>query len=150
MKINIEHTNLSKVEEGFLDKLKEAARIVMKEHARTAREIEISISVVGEKEIRELNLEYRSVDRETDVLSFPQYELIPTDTTYLMLGDIVICRPVCERQALEFGHTYEREFLYLAVHSILHLVGYDHMTEEDKRKMRALEEQLMNKIGVER
>ena len=102
--------------------------------------------------IRELNRDYRNMDSVTDVLSFPQFEQ-PADMPEegeICLGDVVICKEQAERQAEEFGHSFEREIIYLFTHSVLHLLGYDHMTEEDKAGMRAKEEAVMNYLGIGR
>ena len=107
---------------------------------------ELSVSFVGKEEIKALNAEYRGIDRVTDVLSFPQFDDLadlPEDLEY-SLGDVVICREVAEEQGEEFGHGFEREIQYLAVHSVLHLLGYDHVDEgEQKRLMRAREKAIM-------
>ena len=117
----------------------------------------ISVSFVDRKEIRRLNKEYRGVDKVTDVLSFPLYEsgCIPapedlTEDEELALGDVVICEEVCEAQAKEYGHSIEREIIYLFTHSVFHLLGYDHETEEDKADMRAREEEVMSLLGLKR
>ena len=117
----------------------------------------ISVSFVDKKEIKRLNKEYRGVDSETDVLSFPAFEAgaIPAEMELeegeeLALGDVVICEEVCRKQAKEFGHSEEREIVYLFVHSVLHLLGYDHETEEDRQDMRAREEAVMELLGIGR
>lgn len=117
----------------------------------------ISVSFVDKAEIKKLNKEYRGVDRITDVLSFPLYESgqIPgpeelAEDEELALGDVVICEEVCEAQAKEFGHSIEREIIYLFTHSVFHLLGYDHETEEDKADMRAREEEVMGLLGLAR
>jgi len=111
---------------------------------------EISFSLVTPEEIHQLNRDYRQVDRETDVLSFPMLEF-PEDRDMLiydmgipvMLGDIIISLAQAKKQAEEYGNTLEREICYLTVHSVLHLLGYDHMIEEDKKEMRAREKKIM-------
>ena len=113
----------------------------------------ISVSFVDREEIHSLNLQYRGVDRETDVLSFPAMEpgeAFPEDEEEFALGDVVICADVARAQAEEFGHSYERELIYLFVHSVFHLLGYDHEEEEDKADMRAREEAVMNELGITR
>ncbi|MBQ3931398.1 MAG: rRNA maturation RNase YbeY [Firmicutes bacterium] len=117
----------------------------------------ISVSFVDKAEIKRLNKEYRGVDKVTDVLSFPLYEsgYIPapedlTEDEELALGDVVICEEVCEAQAKEYGHSIEREIIYLFTHSVFHLLGYDHETEEDKADMRAREEEVMSLLGLKR
>ena len=118
---------------------------------------EISISFVSPEEIRELNREYRGVDSVTDVLSFPMFDEgwdLPAEELMaeegLMLGDVVICLERARQQAQEFGHSQEREIIYLFTHSILHLLGYDHMTDEDKREMRLREELVLGEMGITR
>ena len=115
----------------------------------------VNIRICGDDAIHEINREYRGVDRATDVLSFPMNELTPgefdaeecerdMDTGAVLLGDMMISVPRCEAQGEEFGHGYEREIMYLTVHSILHLLGYDHVDEgEMKRQMRAREKFIM-------
>ena len=111
---------------------------------------EISLSFVSMDEIHALNRDYRGVDRPTDVLSFPMIEdFEELDEMYggagaeLLLGDVVICLEKALQQAEEYGHSKEREIVYLFTHSVLHLLGYDHMTDEDKKEMRAREEKVM-------
>lgn len=108
---------------------------------------EISISIVTAEEIRDLNNQYRGVDKATDVLSFPLYERgdIPESG---MLGDIVISSEKIKQQAVEFGHSEEREFIYLTIHSLLHLLGYDHIEEDERKEMRTKEKGIMKKIGI--
>ena len=115
----------------------------------------ISVMLTDDEGIRRVNREFRGVDRATDVLSFPLNELRPGDfdpadceadpeTGSLMLGDMMISVPRCENQGEEFGHGYDREIQYLTVHSVLHLLGYDHVDEGPmKRQMRAREKLIM-------
>lgn len=120
-------------------------------------DLEISLSFVDKDEIHRLNKEYRGVDKPTDVLSFPIYESKedlketakdPDGFFELVLGDIVICMDIAKDQAEEFGHSLERELMYLSCHSILHLLGYDHIKEEDKKLMRSKEKIVMKNLGV--
>ncbi len=115
----------------------------------------ISVMLTDDEGIRSVNNEFRGIDRATDVLSFPLNELIPgafnpeecerdMDTEAIMLGDMMISVPRCEEQGNEFGHGYEREIMYLTVHSVLHLLGYDHVDEgEMKKQMRTREKEIM-------
>ena len=110
----------------------------------------VSVSFAMKNEIQRLNKTYRGIDSPTDVLSFPQYNdlnEIPEEGD-ILLGDVVICVEVAMEQAKEYGHSQERELLYLFTHSILHLLGYDHMDEEEKKVMRAKEEAVMEAIGL--
>lgn len=111
---------------------------------------EVSLSIVDKDTIHKLNKDYRNVDRETDVLSFPMDEEAFDDegNPIFLLGDIVICLDVARNQAAEFGHSLEREMMYLICHSTLHLLGYDHIEEDDKAKMRAKEKEVMKNLGV--
>ncbi len=118
-------------------------------------EVTLSLSFVDGEEIRALNRDYRGIDRETDVLSFPAHEAedIPAlkDWKCLgILGDIVINQDRVRTQAEDFGHSEDRESAYLAVHSLLHLLGYDHETAEEKEVMRTKEEAVMARLGLSR
>lgn len=117
-----------------------------------ASNLSLSISFVDAEEIRELNRQYRSVDEVTDVLSFPQWDGVsplPQDREF-DLGDVILCEEVVEQQAEQYGHSKERELLYLFTHGVLHLLGHDHICEEDKKAMRAQEEQIMEQMGLPR
>lgn len=108
---------------------------------------EISLTFVDNEEIRELNKKYRSIDRETDVLSFPLEQdesLFPVP----MLGDIVISAEKALEQSIEYGHSFVREIAYLTAHSMLHLLGYDHMNETEKQTMRKKEKNVMKKLNI--
>ncbi len=124
---------------------------------------EINVNLTDDAGIHEVNLEMRGVDRPTDVLSFPMFDLVPgeppteeddlTDiaTGLLPLGDMVISVERVKAQAEEFGHSFKRELAYLTVHSALHLLGYDHLDEgEEKARMRAREEAAMELLGISR
>lgn len=121
----------------------------------------ISVIVTNDTGIREANRANREVDRPTDVLSFPMFELSPgekpqaewadPDTDKVYLGEMMISLDRANAQAEEFGHSPEREVCYLAVHSVLHLLGYDHMDEGPmKAQMRAREEDILGKLGITR
>lgn len=115
---------------------------------------EVSLSFVNEEKIRQLNKDFRSIDRVTDVLSFPIEDFFNEDREnilekpYLMLGDVVICLDVARKQADDLGHSFEREVMYLTCHSILHLLGYDHIEDDDKKIMRKREKEVMKNLGV--
>ncbi|HBC31198.1 MAG TPA: rRNA maturation RNase YbeY [Clostridiales bacterium] len=108
-------------------------------------DFEISVSFVTNEEIKELNREYRNVDNETDVLSFPMNEEFDGVT---ILGDIVISTQKIIEQASDFAHSLEREMSYLTVHSMLHLLGYDHMCSDEKSHMREKEKEIMKKLKI--
>jgi len=112
---------------------------------------EVSVLFVNDARMKALNAEYRGKDEVTDVLSFPQYESIKDDGVsdpFIYLGDVVISLEQAKRQAEEFGHTLEREIVYLTVHSMLHLFGYDHMTDEEKTEMRAKEKSVLSSLRI--
>ncbi len=120
-------------------------------------EAEIGVTIVDEAEILELNREYREVDKVTDVLSFPQFadreellEDLLDDETETLIGDVVICYDQAVRQSEEYCTGITRELIYLFVHSVFHLFGYDHMEEDERRIMRAREEAVLSSIGVVR
>ena len=115
---------------------------------------EISLTLTDNDGIHALNKQYRGIDAPTDVLSFPQIEYEnteepPTDNE-VMLGDVVISLEKAEAQADEFGHSFEREVAFLTVHSMLHLLGYDHInSEEEEKEMREKQSAIMKELGLE-
>lgn len=122
---------------------------------------EVNVLVTDDGAIHEINLDMRGVDRPTDVLSFPMFELAPGEkpgeedadpaTGLVPLGDMVLSLERAQGQAEEFGHSVEREVSYLAVHSVLHLLGYDHMDEGPmKAQMRGREEEILSGLGITR
>ncbi len=144
------------VSEEILEKMGKAAVYAIQSERideLDADRCEVSVTFVEPEEIRRLNREYRNVDRVTDVLSFPQFadleEEVP-EVGEICLGDVVICKDRAAEQAEEFGHSFEREIIYLFVHSILHLLGYDHEEEDDKKQMRAREEAVMDYMKIYR
>ena len=144
------------VPEELLQKMTEAAEYAVESenmHNLDKKRCEISVTFVDLDEIHELNKQYRGVDKPTDVLSFPQFddleEEIP-EVCEICLGDVVICEQKAREQAEEFGHSFERELVYLFTHSVLHLLGYDHMEDDEKKAMRDREEEIMKQIGLMR
>ncbi|MCH1983334.1 rRNA maturation RNase YbeY [Ruminococcus sp. OA3] len=127
---------------------------------------EVSIVLTGENEIRETNRMFRNIDSVTDVLSFPVIdfespadytiikesagEYINPDSDLLMLGDIMICVPRMLLQAEEYGHGTKREYAFLIAHSLLHLLGYDHMEAEDAAVMEQKQEQVLKQLNITR
>ncbi len=117
--------------------------------------VEVSVTFTNNEKIRELNRKFRGIDRATDVLSFPLFdyegetEEPPVDELVGMLGDIVISLEQAEKQAEEYGHSFEREAAFLTVHSTLHLLGYDHETgEEDEKDMRRRQREILERMGL--
>ncbi|WP_240511967.1 rRNA maturation RNase YbeY [Paludifilum halophilum] len=122
--------------------------------AESLPDAEVSVLIVDDEKIYRLNREYRGVDRPTDVLSFPQWEPEEDPVTEgggpVPLGDIVISLPRAREQAEKYGHSLNREMGFLAVHGFLHLLGYDHGTEEAERAMFTRQEEILARIGLER
>ena len=111
----------------------------------------LNIVLVNNKRIQKINKEYRNIDAVTDVISFAFEEV--NDVNYddiRFLGEIYISYERCCEQAQEFGHSVRRELCYLAVHGLLHLLGYDHMNEKDKKVMRTIEEEILNEYDITR
>lgn len=136
--------------------IKKAISETLKEEA-FAYPAEVSVSFIDNKAIHKLNLEYREKDRPTDVLSFPLWEKdeladgSALDGHAVTLGDIILSAEKAVAQAEEYGHSAEREFAFLSVHSTLHLLGYDHETsEEDEKYMNEKQEAVLTKIGLPR
>jgi len=122
---------------------------------------EVDVSVTSDEGIHQVNLDMRQVDRPTDVLSFPVFDLTPGElpggedadpaTGLVPLGDMMISLERVQAQAKEYGHSNRRELAYLVVHSVLHLLGYDHLDEgPQKAQMRAREDAIMAELGLER
>lgn len=109
---------------------------------------EVSLTLVDGKTIRELNKEYRGVDKVTDVLSFPLDFGSELDMPITSLGDVVINLEKIKEQAEEFGHSEMRELSYLTVHSLLHLLGFDHIADEDRKDMREKEKEIMKALDI--
>lgn len=129
-------------------------------------EVEISVTITDNDKIKEINREYRNMDKPTDVLSFPLIdfntpsnfdeieedndEWFDLDTGELMLGDIIISLERAKQQAQEYGHSVEREIGFLTAHSMLHLMGYDHMIQEEEQVMLSKQKQILNEVGLRR
>lgn len=124
---------------------------------------EISLTIVNEEEIKQTNYEFREIDSVTDVLSFPYLEFespgefpevsaddINPENNEVVLGDIIICYERAIKQAQDYGHSELREFAFLIAHSMLHLSGYDHMTDEEAKVMFDKQEYILNKLGYTR
>ena len=129
-------------------------------------EAQVSIVLTDGRGIREMNREYRGIDRETDVLSFPNVDFeekgvfdigedseadyFAPETGELVLGDILISVDRVYGQAQEYGHSVRREFAFLVAHSMLHLCGYDHMEEEERARMERRQEEILTGLGITR
>ena len=149
------------IETEFLD-IKEndkytilAEKVIKKcfEEEKLREKLYINIILTNPENIRKLNSKFRNIDKETDVLSFPMFEKEEINTLENsiieeVLGDIVISIEKVKEQAEEYGHSFEREFSYMLVHGFYHLMGYDHMEENDKKIMRSKEENILNKLNI--
>lgn len=152
--------------EELIDKIKATIDFALKEEG-VKIPYQISLLFVDNKKIREINKENRNIDKVTDVLSFPMldyeedkvfkdmylnYEFDETfkDGDELVLGDIVLSLERALEQSIEYNHSFEREASYLVVHSVLHLLGYDHMEEDEKKIMRSEEEKILSKMNIVR
>lgn len=142
---------------------KEYQKIINKVLERCFREekiedskLTITITLTNAENIKEINKKYRNIDKATDVLSFPMFErdelaekIEKKSFEYEdVLGDIIISIPRVEEQAKEYGHSFERELGYMVVHGFYHLMGYDHIREEDKMEMRPKEEKILNELNI--
>ncbi|WP_270564520.1 rRNA maturation RNase YbeY [Clostridium beijerinckii] len=156
--------NKVEASEELIERLTEVIEFALKEE-EVDMKCEISLLFVDNNEIKEINNETRGINRETDVLSFPMLEYenkkvfkdmykdykfsqSDFDGDELVLGDIVLSLEKALEQSKEFNHSYEREASYLVVHSVLHLLGYDHMEDDDKIIMRSREEDILNKLNI--
>lgn len=131
---------------------------------QTDVKMEVNVTFASKDEIHQINLDTRNVDRPTDVLSFPTVAnptrailtsadfcgLINPQNNACILGDVVICSAVAKSQAKEYGHSYKREVCFLALHGLLHLLGFDHETQADEKQMTALQKEILDKFGVKR
>ena len=153
MNVNLEWSNRSQADipEAWIDKLNELLRIAAAKEAIEAGEV--ALSFVDDDEIQSLNRQYRSIDRPTDVLSFPMEDdefLNDPAETLPLLGDIIISIPAARRQSEEYKHSLLREIGFLFVHGLLHLLGYDHQDEETEAEMIAKQEEILIKAGLPR
>jgi len=158
--------SLISVEKDLEENIKEIIDYALKEE-QVLIPYEVSLIFVDNEAIREINSDTRGIDKATDVLSFPmldydekkvfkecyldhEFSIIDLNEGNLVLGDIVLSLERAKEQSKEFGHSFIREVCYLVTHSILHLLGYDHMEDDDKVIMRAREEEILSKFNIER
>ena len=136
------------VSENLKAKIVECIKIALRVENREISNVEVSVSFVTNEEIKNINSEFRNINKETDVLSFPMdFEFSEEGMPYI-LGDIIISTEKSMEQAKEFGHSIDREILYLVCHSVFHLLGYDHIEESDKLVMRNKEKETMKLMEV--
>ena len=164
MKENCEiiYKNLEK-KQKYESTIKQVVDECFKKEKLDKTNLYMSVTLTNPEEIEKLNRQYRNIDRPTDVLSFPMFEKNELDNFIKenfknndvneegdILGDIVISIPKVYEQAEEYGHSFERELAYMVVHGFYHLMGYDHIEEDDKKVMRAKEEEILSVLGIKR
>ena len=139
----------------YLDIINMVMIEAFKEEKLENSNIYINIILTNPKNIKETNKKFRNIDKETDVLSFPMFEKEEIENLKRhknpileVLGDIMISVEKVKKQAVEYGHGFERELAYMLVHGFYHLMGYDHIDENDKIKMREREENVLNKLNM--
>lgn len=137
--------------ENIIDEVIEAC---FKEEKLNNRKLYINIILTTPENIKQINKQYRNIDSETDVLSFPMFEKDEIEkidnNIEEVLGDIVVSIERVEEQAKEYEHSFTRELAYMIVHGFYHIMGYDHIEEEDKKQMRKKEEVILNKLNINR
>ena len=144
--------------EKYEEIVKKVLEQCFKEEDMLDSKLYIAITFTTPQNIKEINKKYRNIDKATDVLSFPMFEKDELETKiknkdYVcedVLGDIIISIEKVQEQAEEYGHSFERELSYMIVHGFYHLMGYDHIKEEDKKVMRPKEEKVLNDLKIKR
>ena len=144
--------------EIYEEVIKKVLKECFKEEKITNSKLSITITLTNPQNIQKINKEYRNIDKPTDVLSFPMFEKEELDAKIEkkdfeyedILGDIIISIEKVQEQAEEYGHSFERELSYMIVHGFYHLMGYDHIEEEDKKIMRPKEEKILKSLKIER
>lgn len=154
MEFLFENSTNFKIDDETLDIIKKVIEETL-DYENFTKNVEISFSIVTNNEIKEINNKFRKINKETDVLSFPLLTDFNIDTntppiTPLSLGDIIISIEKAKSQAKEYGHTLVRELAFLTVHSMLHLLGYDHMTKEEEKIMFKKQDEILNKLNIKR
>ncbi|MFS0672846.1 rRNA maturation RNase YbeY [Ornithinibacillus sp. 179-J 7C1 HS] len=149
------HDNTNSVIEEHQELIKGLLDVAAKQE-QVANNAEVSVTFVNNEEIREINREYRNIDKSTDVISFALEEsteeevMIIGEDIPVVLGDIIISVERAKEQAEDYNHSFERELGFLAVHGFLHLLGYDHMTEEDEKIMFQKQEDILGEFNLGR
>ena len=147
--MNIEVINLLDEKVMYLKELKEFLKNVC--HDEKLDNVMFNVIIVDNPKIHEINKEYRGIDRETDVISFAlEDDKTFNRTDFRILGDIYISIDKVRSQSKEYGHSYKRELFFLALHGLLHILGYDHMKKEDEVVMFGKQEEVLKKYGIER
>jgi len=152
----LEEINFLEIEEKeeYNEIINKVFKLCFEEEKLIDKNLYINVILTNPENIKKLNKEYRDIDKETDVLSFPMFEKEELENINLnhleVLGDIVISIEKVQAQADEYNHSFEREFAYMLVHGFYHLMGYDHMEENEKGQMREKEENILNKLNIKR
>ena len=147
--MNIEVINLLDEKVMYLKELKKFLENVC--HDEKLDNVMFNVIIVDNPKIHEINKEYRGIDRETDVISFAlEDDKTFNRTDFRILGDIYISIDKVRSQSKEYGHSFKRELFFLALHGLLHLLGYDHMKKEDELVMFGKQEEVLKKYGIER
>lgn len=154
--IEIEFRDIEENEE-YEEIIRRVVETCYKEEEMREANLSISIILTTPENIKEINTKYRNIEKETDVLSFPMFEKEEINEMILnknnipeVLGDIIVSIEKVREQAKEYGHSFERELSYMIVHGFYHLMGYDHIEEKDKIKMRPKEEKILEKLEITR
>ena len=132
----------------YLPLMKKVIRACVDE-AYPNHRFEVELTLCGDEEIHGVNKEFRGIDRPTDVLSFPMMEFSMPEV-YVSLGNIILSVETARRQAEEYGHSLKRELCFLCAHSALHLLGYDHETEDEREEMEAKQREILDALGIKR
>lgn len=153
--------NFEKVRRKYRKLITTVFNEAIKETQNDYRDLIVTVSFAKEDQIRNLNRIHRKVDRATDVLSFPMLDIVypqkvkdyldeisPDGSLYL--GDIVICKKIAKKQAKEYGHSKKREIAFLALHGLLHLLGYDHIQPEDEKIMQSTSKEILNRLNIKK
>lgn len=155
--VQIEYLDIEKNKE-YEDLIENVLKQCFEEEKLFHTNLYVAITLTNPENIRNINKEYRNIDKETDVLSFPMFEkeelaqivLNQQNVVEDVLGDIVISIQRVEEQANEYGHSFKRELAYMVVHGFYHLMGYDHIEEKDKQQMRPKEEKILQDLKLTR
>lgn len=154
----ISYLNVEKGQEDWEAIVKKVLDKCFEEEGLLDSKLIMTITFTTPEEIRKINKKYRKIDKATDVLSFPMFEKAELDEKIKnkdflyedVLGDVIISIDKVKEQAEEYGHSFERELSYMLVHGFYHLMGYDHIEEEDKKIMRPKEEKILNELKITR
>ena len=154
----ITYLNIEKGQEDWEGIVEKVLKKCFEEEGLIDSKLIMTITFTTPEEIRKINKKYRKIDRATDVLSFPMFEKAELDEKIKnkdflyedVLGDVIISIDKVKEQAEEYGHSFERELSYMLVHGFYHLMGYDHIEEEDKKIMRPKEEKVLEQLKITR